>query len=133
MGGTPGPREVVERLVATINAHDPAAGRALFRHDARLVAATGRVLTLAGLARMLSDSVAAFPDLTVRVERWVVDGDTVVTEELMEGTHGGEFAGLAPTGRPVRLPMCHLARVAGGLIVERIAYHDTAGILRQLT
>ena len=127
-----GPREVLEQLHETINRHDPLGGRHLFDPDARIVAATGRVMTLAGLARLLSDTVTAFPDLVVRVERWVEQGDTVVTEELIEGTHRGPFAGLAPTGRPVKLPVCHVTRVVDGRIVERIAYHDTAGILRQL-
>jgi steroid delta-isomerase-like uncharacterized protein len=127
-----GPREVVEKLHETINGHDPLSGRDLFDPDARLVAATGRVMTLAGLARLLTDTATAFPDLHVRVERWVEAGDVVVTEELMEGTHRGVFAGLQPTGRPVKLPICHVTRVVDGKIVERIAYHDTAGILRQL-
>ncbi len=74
---------------------------------------------------MLKASAAALPDLGVTVERWVEAGDTVVTEEVMEATH--------TSGRPVRLPMVHITRVVDGRIVERIAYHDTAGILRQLT
>jgi steroid delta-isomerase-like uncharacterized protein len=123
---------VVEALHATINAHDPTGGRDLFDAEAKIVAATGRTLTLAGLARMLADTLAAFPDLEVRVERWIEDGDVVVTQEVMEGTHRGAFAGLAPTGRRVSLPLCHVHRVVDGRIVERIAYHDTAGILRQL-
>lgn len=126
------PRRVVERLNDTINAHDPAGGRDLFTADAHLVTATGRLLNLAGMGRLLTDTASAFPDMKVRVERWIVDGDTVVTEEVMEGTHDGEFAGLSPTGRRVQLRMCHVTRVVDGRIVERIAYHDTAGILRQL-
>ena len=51
----------------------------------------------------------------------------------MEGTHKGTFAGLSETGRRVRLPLAHVTRVVDGKIVERVAYHDTAGILRQLT
>ena len=127
-----GPREVLEKLHETINAHDPLGGRDLFHPDARIVAATGRVMTLAGLARLLSDTATAFPDVRLRVERWVEQGEVVVTEELMEGTHKGVFAGLQPTGRPVKLPICHVTRVVDGRIVERVAYHDTAGILRQL-
>lgn len=127
-----GPREVLEQLHETINRHDPTGGRDLFHPDAKIVAATGRVMTLAGLARLLSDTVAAFPDLVVTVERWIEQGDVVVTQEVMEGTHDGTFAGLAPTGRPVKLPICHVTRVVDGKIVERTAYHDTAGILRQL-
>jgi predicted ester cyclase len=126
------PRAVIDALNATINAHDSQAGRILYRDNARLVTATGRVLDPDGLARMLDHTLAAFPDLRMTVLRWVVEGDTVVTEELMEGTHEGEFGGLAPTHVRVRLPMVHLTRVRDGRIVERVAYHDTAGILRQL-
>ena len=128
-------REVVERLQETINAHDPAKGRDLFAPDARMVTAAGRVLNLAGMGQLLLDTAAAFPDFTVEVERWVIDadGETVVTEEVLEGTHAGDFGGLSPTGRRVRLPMCHVTRVVDGHIVERITYHDTAGVLRQLT
>ena len=128
-----GSREVLERLHETINARDPRAGRDLFDPAARIVTATGRTVSLAGLGRILTDTLTAFPDLQVRVERWIEDGDVVVTEEVMEGTHRGVFAGLSPTGRRVRLPICHVTRVVDGRIVERIAYHDTAGILRQLT
>lgn len=129
----PSPREVVERLTEVINQHDPSSGRDLFAADAHLVTAGGRVLTLPGLAQLLHDTVTAFPDMRVRVDRVIVDGDIVVTEEVMEGTHDGDFAGLAPTGKRVALPLCHVTRVVDGRIVERVAYHDTAGVLRQLT
>ena len=128
-----GPREVMEKLHEGINAHDAMRGRDLFDPSARIVTAAGRVVTLAGLGRILADTLAAFPDLQVRVERWIEQDDIVVTEEVMEGTHTGVFAGLSPTGRRVKLPICHVTRVVDGRIVERIAYHDTAGILRQLT
>ena len=130
----PTARSVVERLHDTINAHDPTEGRDLFAADARMVTATGRVLDLAGMARLLQDTASAFPDFQVHVERWIVDadGETVVTEEVLEGTHAGEFGGLSPTGRRVRLRGCHITRVVGGRIVERVTYHDTAGVLRQL-
>jgi steroid delta-isomerase-like uncharacterized protein len=129
----PAPREVVARLIETVNAHDPVAGRELFAKAPRLVAASGRVIDLDGLGQVLRTTVAAFPDFQLRVERWIVDGDTVVTEDVLEGTHKGTFAGIAPTGRKVSLPMMHLYRVADGRITERVAYHDTAGILRQLS
>ena len=127
-----GPREVMDKLHETINSHDALRGRDLFDPEARIVTATGRVVTLAGLGRILTDTLTAFPDLQVRVERWIEQDDVVVTEEVMEGTHRGVFAGMSPTGRRVKLPICHVTRVVDGRIVERVAYHDTAGILRQL-
>ena len=126
-------RAVVEQLNETINAHDLAAGRGLYAPAVRAIAATGRRLDLDGVDALLQASLTAFPDLHMRVDRWVVEGEVVVTEEVMEGTHLGSFAGLAATGRPVQLRMVHVTRVVDGLIVERVAYHDTAGILRQLS
>lgn len=126
------PKEVVGALVEAINAHDLSASRNLFRDDAWLVTAAGRRLDLDGLERMLELTLKAFPDLNMRVARWLVDGTMVVTEEVMEGTHFGNFAGLAPTGRRVHLPMVHLTTVSGDRIAERVTYHDTAGVLRQL-
>jgi steroid delta-isomerase-like uncharacterized protein len=126
------PRRVVERLIETINAHDSVGGRALYAPDVRAISAAGRKLDLDAVDAIIHTTVAAFPDMQVQVARWVVEGDVVVTEEVMEGTHQGPFAGLAPTGRRIRLPMLHVTRVRDGRIVERIAYHDTAGILRQL-
>jgi steroid delta-isomerase-like uncharacterized protein len=125
-------RAVVEQLVETINAHDTAAGRQLYAPQVRAISAAGRHLDLDGVDRILESTETAFPDFHIDVIRWIVEDDTVVTEEVMEGTHKGTFAGLGPTGRRVRLPMLHVTRVCDGRIVERVAYHDTAGILRQL-
>ena len=125
-------RAVVEQLIAAINAHDLPACGALFSDDARLVAATGRVLDREGMGRLLQSTLQAVPDATVRVDRWIVDGEMVATEEVLSGTHQGSFAGLAPSGRHVDIPMVHITRVADGRIVERVTYHDTAAILRQL-
>ena len=127
-----GGRSTVELLIDAINGHDPDKACGLFSQDARVVTATGRSLDQAGIRQLLVTTMDAFPDGAVTVERWVVEGDTVVTEEVLEGTHRGTFAGLAPSGRRIRIPMVHVARVEGGRIVERIAYHDTAAILRQL-
>lgn len=119
-------REVVEKLNATINAHDLAAGRALYAEDSRLVPATGVPIDLDGLDAMMSVSIAAMPDLRMEILRVVESGDTVVTEEVMRATHAG-------TGKPIELGIVHITRVVDGVIVERVAYHDTAAILAQLS
>jgi steroid delta-isomerase-like uncharacterized protein len=127
------PVATVVRLNEAINAKDAEGCRRLYAAGARLVTAGGRHLDLDGLDRMMEATFSAFPDLAVTTVRTVADGEIVVTEEVMEGTHVGHFAGLAPTGKRVRLPLVHVTRVVGDRIVERVAYHDTAQILRQLT
>lgn len=126
-------REVVDRLNAALNAKDLAGARSCYAAGARLTTTGGRTIDLDGLDAMLSGTFAAFPDLSVTIVRAVCDGEFVATEEVMEGTHVGHFAGLAPTGNRVRLPLAHVTRVLDDRIVERSAYHDTASLLRQLT
>ena len=126
------PRSIVEQLVLSMNNRDYDAARQLFATNCRVVTATGRVLDVDGQFDLLAHTVGAFPDVQISVQRWVVDAETVVTEELFEGTHKGLFAGLAPTGRRVRIPVVHVSQIAGGRIVDRVAYHDSAAILRQL-
>src|SRR3954464_8017232 len=125
-------RTVVEQLIAAINAHDLPGFWTLFSEDARLVAATGRVLDREGMGRLLQGTLRALPDASGRVDRWIIDGEMVVTEEVLAGTHQGPFAGLAASGKRVEIPMVHVTRVCDGRIVERVTYHDTAAILRQL-
>jgi steroid delta-isomerase-like uncharacterized protein len=127
-------RDVLERLLEALNAHDIEAARRLYSPRARIVTATGRRLDADGYSQMHRKTLSAFPDLLLEITRWVEDDEqhTVATEEVLTGTHKGTFAGLPPTNRPVRLPIAHITRVVDGAIVERIAYHDTAGILRQL-
>lgn len=126
-------RDVVDRLNEAMNSKDLDGARRCYAAGARLVTAGGRVIDLDGLDRMLATTFTAFPDLTLSTVRAVCEGEFVATEELMEGTHVGHFAGLAPTGRRVRLPLAHVTRVLDDRIVERTAYHDTAHLLRQLT
>lgn len=127
------PRDVVIRLNQCLNDKDLEGARRVYAAGARMVTAGGRHIDLDGHDRMLQATFTAFPDLALTIVRTVCEGDTVVTEEVMEGTHVGHFAGLAPTGKRVRLPLVHVTRVQDDRIVERVAYHDTAQILRQLT
>ena len=115
-----------------INAHDIARAKSMLADEADLRLASGRTLDVDGYARFLQLTMTAFPDLRVQVLRAANNGDVVIAEEMMTGTHRGEFAGLSPTQRQVSLPMVHVARVADGRIAELAAYHDTAGIARQL-
>ena len=124
--------EVLQAFNDAINAHDIARAKSMLADDADLRLASGRTLDVDGYARFLQLTMTAFPDLRVEVLRAAVNDDVVISEEMMTGTQRGEFAGLSPTQRQVSLPMVHVARVANGRIAELSAYHDTAGIVRQL-
>jgi len=74
-----------------------------------------------------------FPDLHVTIEDVVAAGDRVVVRWTGEGTHAGELAGVAATGRPVRWGGIDVYRLAGGRIAEWWRNDDQAGLLAQLT
>lgn len=54
---------------------------------------------------------AAFLDGRTTIDDAVAEGDTVVTRWTFHGTHEGEFAGIAPTGRRVTLAGINIDRI----------------------
>jgi steroid delta-isomerase-like uncharacterized protein len=74
----------------------------------------------------------AFPDLRHYVLDRLVDGAYVVERWVLEGVHRGEFMGLAPTGRRVRVEGVAVMRFEGARIAEVWQYWDRLGLLEQL-
>jgi predicted ester cyclase len=76
---------------------------------------------------------AAFPDIEYTVAEMLVDGDKVMAYWTAQGTHRGEFRGVAPTGKRIDYRGFDLYRLAGGRIVERIGgLNDDLSLLQQL-
>jgi steroid delta-isomerase-like uncharacterized protein len=73
-----------------------------------------------------------FPDLHFTIEDQIAEGDRVVTRWTARGTHRGEFQGVPPTGREIRLTGADIDRIVGGKIVECWANVDELGLMRQL-
>lgn len=72
----------------------------------------------------------------MRVERggeshWVSD-DLYVSEAVYQGKHVGEFLGIAPTHRPVRLRFVVFASFENGRLSGERFYYDLASLLRQI-
>lgn len=73
-----------------------------------------------------------FPDLTWVPRSRAFTEDGVVSELIAQGTHRGEFLGLAPTGRRIELPVAiFVAFRDGRMSGERLDY-DLATLLAQL-
>lgn len=75
---------------------------------------------------------SAFPDLNFKIEDHIAEGDRVVTRWTAHGTHQGEFQGIPPTGKQIRLSGIDIDRIAGGKIVECWMSLDELGLLQQL-
>jgi len=85
-----------------------------------------------GIKRAVSEHRASFPDWHERVDDIVAEGNRVVIRFTSTGTHRGEFAGLAPTGRKVTIQEVAIFRIVGGKIVEQWGMPDIHGLMEQL-
>jgi predicted ester cyclase len=75
----------------------------------------------------------AFPDLHVTVEDLVAEGDKVVGRNTVAGTHqGGDYMGVAPTGRPIVYNEIFIFRFTDGRIAETWGVVDVLSQLKQL-
>ena len=86
----------------------------------------------AGYRAAVAATQTAFPDLAVRVEDQLADGDRVATRWTAEATHQGAYGGLEPTGRRVTVSAIHIHRVEGDRFAELWEEIDLLGLLRQL-
>lgn len=82
--------------------------------------------------KMMSRRAAAFPDLTMRVETVIADGDRVSYFVRCKGTHLGDFAGVPATGKSIEYQAIGMDRLESGRIVEHHATADFLGVLVQL-
>lgn len=74
---------------------------------------------------------AAF-DFTFTLDRQVAEGDDVVTLWTWNGTHKGDFMGIAPTGKKCTMTGTTVFRFRDGKIQEAWWHYDTRRLMRQL-
>jgi steroid delta-isomerase-like uncharacterized protein len=87
---------------------------------------------VAGLRATFTRWRTAFPDFVASIDDQIAEGDKVVTRWTLRGTHLGEYAGLAPSGRPVVLPAVSIDRIANGRITDEWYFADHLELLRQM-
>jgi steroid delta-isomerase-like uncharacterized protein len=74
----------------------------------------------------------AFPDLHVEVEDVIAEGDKVVSRNTVNGTHQGEYMGMAPTGKAITWNEIFIGRIVDGRVAETWGVVDVASQMRQL-
>ena len=74
----------------------------------------------------------AFPDVTIRIDDLVAEGDIVAARWSGTGTHRGDGLGFPATGRFVQFSGVTFARIAGGKLAEGWNVFDQLGMLQQL-
>ena len=131
--GTGERNELVQRLVDAINAADDSALLDLLHEDfvdrtPNPLQGTGRDAFVDKIRQLRS----AFPDLRLRVEQVVAEGDRVTFLWTLTGTNDGPFADQDATGINVEFSGMNLQRLADGTVVEHWSIHDALSLFHQL-
>lgn len=74
----------------------------------------------------------AFPDLRFAVKDVFGDGNKVAVRATIEGTHRGEYLGIAATGNQVEVDAVMLLRLSDGRIAEVWTIMDSLSWFQQL-
>ena len=127
-------QHVIDAFVAAINAGDDDALLALLADD--FVDRTPNPLHGSDREAFVTDKIrglrTSFPDLQLRVDETLVDGDRISYLWTLTGTNDGPFADQGPTGIPVEFRGMNLETVRDGRIVEHWSVHDALSLFHQL-
>ena len=85
-----------------------------------------------GIEDVVASHRRSFPDWHEKVDDIVAEGNEVVIRFTSTGTQLGEFQGMAPTGRKVKIQEMAIFRLSHGKIVEQWGMPDIHGLLAQL-
>ena len=71
-----------------------------------------------GMKEHLTAVRQTYPDYTMRILRQYQDGDYIISEFVMEGTHEGEWIVIKPTHKRLSFTGIDIDKVVAGKIVE---------------
>ena len=71
-----------------------------------------------GMKEHIKATKQTYPDYRMKIIKQFCDGDYVISEFIMEGTHKGEWIGIKPTGKQLVFTGVDIDKEIDGLIVE---------------
>jgi steroid delta-isomerase-like uncharacterized protein len=80
----------------------------------------------------VSGWLTSFPDLRFHIEQMIAEGDRVVSQLVMEGTHQGTWMGISPTGKRLDIRMITIHRIVNSKIAEDWVLVESLGFFQQL-
>lgn len=82
---------------------------------------------------MAGGMIAAFSDIRHEVHEILAEGGRVAVAMTLHLTHTGDYEGLAPTGRRIKVPEMSFMELRDGKVVAERVFIDLAGMHQQLT
>ena len=71
-----------------------------------------------GIKEHIKATKQTYPDYRMKITKQFCDGDYVISEFVMRGTHKGEFIGITPTNKVLEITGVDIDKVIDGKIVE---------------
>jgi len=87
---------------------------------------------LQGFKMVIGMFLAAFPDMRVTIEEELAEGSKVITRGYFTGTHQGDFQGIPPTGKQIKVKYIDIWLVENGKLMENWVRLDELGLMQQL-
>jgi steroid delta-isomerase-like uncharacterized protein len=126
-------KDILRRFFAAAGANDQDAMLALVAPDSTIhTPVPGSFQGPEGARQFLGVYFGAFPEQRTAVHELVAEGDRVLVRHTHHVTHGGDFAGLPPTGKQAVIDGLELFRIADGKIAEMWHQDDLLGLMIQL-
>ena len=130
---------LIREVFTAFDAHDLDRFRELLADAAELNVGGGEesFQGKGAIVAAVSQTLAAIPDLRVRVTNAFAQGARGVAEVVRTGTHSRAVSlpdgtEIPPTERAVRLPECAVFTVRAGKIVRMVVYTDRLDTFQQL-
>lgn len=130
---------IVQKQIDAINRHDAKELAGLYSPNATVVDPQHDepLRGSEAIERDMADFFTAFPDLEVKLEKTIVEGDLCAYEVTMEGTHKGPLPGPAgripATNKRIRTGLSVHSRLdADSRVVEEKRFYDQVAIFSQL-
>ena len=88
--------------------------------------------TREGYKQWIEMVLKAFPDIEMKEEDCIAEGDKVVIRVINSYTHQGEYMGIPATGKRVTISAIIIMRMQDGKITDMWHEMDTLGLMRQI-
>lgn len=127
-------KKVMECFVAFINSADPILGQEVISPEAVFFAPISPepLRGLEGYMMVLGMMRSGFPDVQWQVDELIAEENTVAVRFTLTGTHNGDFMGIPPTGKPVKITCINFYHFKDGKIVQEEGLPDLFNLINQI-
>ena len=123
---------VVRQVLALIDERNLDEAFELYALDYIYHGPAGELRGRDGIRGLWDVFLTGFPDLHSTIEDMISEGDKVVLRWRVEGTHTGEFMGVAPSNMKIALGITEIFRVENGQLVEAWDQFDQLSLMQQI-